>query len=44
MLELSHVVKGYDDGPKKPVIDDFSLFIDRGEFVLLTGKSGVGLP
>jgi len=42
MLELSHVVKGYDDGPKKPVIDDFSLFIDRGEFVLLTGKSGIG--
>lgn len=42
MLELSHVVKGYDNGPKKPVIDDFSLFIDRGEFVLLTGKSGIG--
>ncbi len=42
MIELSHVVKGYDDGQKKPVIDDFSLFIDRGEFVLLTGKSGIG--
>lgn len=41
MIQFEHVTKRYEDaGPD--VITDFSEWVQRGEMVLLTGKSGVG--
>src|SRR5580765_1290894 len=39
-LELSHVRKAFGDAP--PAVQDFSLMIERGEFVSFLGPSGCG--
>ena len=41
MIQFIHVTKYYD-GEKEPVLKDFSAVIGDGEFILLTGESGVG--
>ncbi len=40
MIQLFHVAKSYDD--KNMVLKDVNMFIDKGEFVFLTGPSGAG--
>ncbi len=40
MIEFSHVNKRYDD--QFDVLNDINLFIDKAEFVFLTGASGAG--
>lgn len=40
MIEFKNVSKVYDDGTK--AVDDISLTIDKGEFVVLIGTSGSG--
>ncbi len=40
MIQFSHVSKIYDG--KFTALDDVSFFIDKGEFVFLTGASGAG--
>ena len=41
MVLFSNVTKKYDNS-ESPVIRDFSEKIEDGEFIALTGKSGVG--
>lgn len=41
MIQFAHVTKCYE-GEKEPVLEDFSVVIEDGEFILLTGESGVG--
>lgn len=38
---LEHVTKVYEDTNNK-VLDNFSMVVEKGEFVLLTGESGIG--
>ena len=38
---LEHVTKVYEDTNSK-VLDNFSMVVEKGEFVLLTGESGIG--
>jgi cell division transport system ATP-binding protein len=40
MIQFSHVTKIYDNN--FAALNDISLFIDKAEFVLLTGASGAG--
>ena len=40
MVEFTHVTKKYDN--EFEAISDLSIFIDKGEFVFLTGQSGAG--
>ena len=40
MIQVFDVVKMYVGS--NPVLDSFSMEIDKGEFVLLTGSSGAG--
>ena len=45
MIELQHVTKQYKGQSSSKSVDaliDISLFIDKGEFVFLTGQSGAG--
>ena len=41
MIDIKHMGMTYPDG-ELPVFEDLSLHIERGEFVLITGKSGKG--
>ena len=41
MIQFEHVTKHYE-GEETPVLKDFSMVIEDGEFVLLTGESGIG--
>ena len=41
MIRFEHVTQQYE-GERKPVLEDFSTVIEDGEFILLTGESGVG--
>lgn len=41
MIQFAHVTKQYEGEPE-PVFEDFSAVIEDGEFILLTGESGVG--
>ena len=38
---LEHVTKVYEDTNSK-VLDNFSMVVEKGEFVILTGESGIG--
>jgi len=40
MIQFSHVSKIYDNSYK--ALHDISFFVDKGEFVFLTGESGAG--
>jgi len=40
MIELIHVSKAFNN--KQPVLDDITLSIGAGEFVVLIGPSGCG--
>jgi cell division transport system ATP-binding protein len=40
MIQFSHVTKSYDNSYK--AINDVSFFVDKAEFVFLTGESGAG--
>ena len=40
MIQLFHIAKSYDD--RNIVLKDVNMFIDKGEFVFLTGPSGAG--
>ena len=39
MIEFRHVNKSYGD---KPVLKDFNLTVEKGEFVTIIGSSGCG--
>ena len=39
MIEFRHVKKSYGD---KPVLKDFNLTVEKGEFVTIIGSSGCG--
>ncbi len=41
MIQFAHVTKQYE-GEEHPVLQDFCEVIQTGEFVLLTGESGIG--
>lgn len=41
MIQFEHVTKHYE-GEKEPVLQDFCTMIEDGEFILLTGESGIG--
>ena len=41
MIQFVHVTKQYEGEPE-PVLRDFCTVIEDGEFVLLTGESGIG--
>ncbi len=41
MIQFVHVTKQYEGEPE-PVLQDFCAVIEDGEFVLLTGESGIG--
>ena len=41
MIQFVHVTKQYEGEPE-PVLRDFCAVIEDGEFVLLTGESGIG--
>ena len=44
LLEVSHLSVGYPraDGTVKPVVDDVSFHVDRGEVLAIVGESGSG--
>lgn len=43
MIEISHLYKTYREADiVTPVFEDFSLDVEKGEFVILTGESGCG--
>lgn len=41
MIQFVHVTKHYE-GEQEPVLRDFNAVIEDGEFILLTGESGIG--
>ena len=41
MIDIKNMGMTYPDGDI-PVFEDFSIHIERGEFALITGKSGSG--
>lgn len=41
LLELKQITAGYD---KNMILRDFSLQVERGQFVSLLGSSGCGKP
>lgn len=41
MIQFAHVTKYYE-GEETPVLQDFCEVIQTGEFILLTGESGIG--
>ena len=41
-IEFEHVTFFYDDGDGKPVLDDFTLKVNRGEVIALVGPTGGG--
>ena len=40
-IKIEHITKIYRDTQHK-VLDDFSLSVEKGEFIILTGESGIG--
>ena len=41
MIDLEHVSKSYEEGDTV-VFSDFSMHVEKGEFAVVTGKSGIG--